>query len=249
MEKPEIFLFADRCSRCGQCVGICPTGASTLLEDHSTIDRNKCIGCAKCVEICPNEARALVGRYMTVDEVMEEVIRDRKFYDNSGGGVTLSGGEPAAQPEFALSILRNCKEEGLHTVLDTCGCTTWTTIKDLLKYTDLVLYDIKCLEPKKHCIATGKSNNLILKNAREIAKRKAMRVRVPLIPGFNDSSEQIITIAKFVATELGSVHIDLLPYNNWGEGKYERLGRRSIHLEKQTEEYLENLNKVLDAGK
>ena len=109
--KPEIFLYKDRCALCGRCVEVCSTGASTLSEESSTIDRNKCIGCGLCVEACPNEARSLAGKQVTVDEVMQEVLRDRKFYENSGGGVTLSGGEPTTQPEFALALLRSCKKE------------------------------------------------------------------------------------------------------------------------------------------
>jgi len=239
--KPEIFLNRDNCTLCGRCVTVCPTGASTLSDRSSTIDRSKCIGCGKCAEACPNVARTLVGRYLTVDEIMQEVIRDKKFYENSGGGVTLSGGEPAAQLKFALSIMQSCKEAGLHTALDTCGYASWSSMEKLLEYTDLVLYDIKCMEPRKHYDATGKFNKLILENAKRIARYKPMRVRVPIVPNFNDSPEEVKAIAHFVKAELGSVDIDLLPYNKLGESKYERLDRTLIRLQEKGEENMQIL--------
>lgn len=243
--QPEIFLIRSNCTLCGKCFTVCPKGASSLLEKNSTIDRIKCIGCGKCVEVCPSEARKLVGTYMTKDEVMREVLKDVRFYENSGGGVTLSGGEPAAQPEFALSILRSCKEEGLHTVLDTCGHAPWSIMKRLLRYTDLVFFDIKTIEPKKHHGATGRSNRLILENAKRIAHYKPMRVRVPLIPSFNDCSDNVRAIVSFVKEEMGSIDIDLLPYNKLGEVKYERLDRPCTPAETQTEEHINNLETIV----
>ena len=244
--QPEIFLTRSNCTLCGKCVTVCQTGANRLLEKSSTIDRSKCIGCGKCMEVCLSEARKLVGIYMTKDEVIREVLKDVKFYENSGGGVTLSGGEPAAQHEFALSILRGCKEAGLHTVLDTCGDVPWSTMERLLKHTDLVFLDIKTMEPRKHREATGRPNRLILENAKRIARTKPMRVRVPLIPNFNDSPEDIRAIARFVKEELGPIEIDLLPYNKLGEVKYERLDRQCIPTETQTEEYIKHLDTLVN---
>jgi len=178
---------------------------------------------------------------------MQEVARDKKFYKNSGGGVTLSGGDPTTQPEFALTILRGCKEEGLHTVLDTCGYAPWRIMEKLLEFTDLVLYDIKCMSAPKHHAATGKSNDIILENVKKIAKCKPMRVRVPMIPRFNDTAEEIRAIAEFVKEELGGVDIDLLRYNKWGESKYERLGKACSHLEEQSEEDMERLRAIVSS--
>jgi pyruvate formate lyase activating enzyme len=198
------------------------------------------------VEVCPSEARKFVGLWMTTDEVMREVLKDVKFYENSEGGVTLSGGDPTAQPDFALSILKKCKETGLHTVLDTCGYAPWSTMKRLLEYTDLVFLDIKTIEPRKHQKATGKSNRLILENAKKMARYKRVRVRVPLIPNFNDFPEDVRAIARFVREEMGSVEIDLLPYNKLGEVKYERLDRQCITAETQTEEVINHLQTMID---
>ena len=243
----EIFLMRNNCTGCGNCLPICQRGANSLVGNSSIIDRNKCIGCGKCVEVCPNEARKLVGTYMTTEEVMDEILKDAKFYENSGGGVTLSGGEPTAQPDFALSILRSCKEAGLHTVIDTCGYVSWSTMERILTYTDLVLFDIKVIDPKKHRKATLKSNHMILENAKKTAHYKPMKVRVPLIPNFNDSPEDIRAIARFVKEEMGPIEIDLLPYNKLGEVKYERLNRSCIHAETQSEEYIKQLEEIVQS--
>ena len=242
--NPEIFLFRDMCTHCAGCVSECPTGASSFFDDVSRIDRDRCNGCGKCVEFCPNEARRLVGRDMTVEEVIGEVEKDVKFYENSGGGVTLSGGEPTAQSGFALEILRNCKALGIHTVLDTCGYAPWSIFEELMPYVDLFLYDIKCINSKKHHEATGKSNDLILGNVKKLCKDKNMKVRVPMIPGFNDTRAEVKEIARFLKEELGPVEVELLEYNKWGENKYERLEREGVALEKQEEEYVEDLKAV-----
>jgi len=186
---------------------------------------------------------------MTVDEVMDEILRDKVFYDNSGGGVTLSGGDPTVQSKFALQLLRRCKENGLHTAIETCGFASWATMEGLLAYLDFVLYDMKCLDPVKHRNATGKHNRLIIENAKKIADRRTMRVRVPLVPGFNDSPEDIESIALFVSQELrlSPSHMDLLPYNKLGEGKYERLNKECAQpfLESQSEAMVRTLEDII----
>jgi pyruvate formate lyase activating enzyme len=241
----EIYLIRGNCTGCGRCVEVCTTEASGLMKNCSVIERRKCIGCGKCVAVCPSEARKFVGTCMAKDGVIQEVLKDAKFYENSGGGVTLSGGEPTAQPEFALSILRDCKEAGLHTALDTSGYVQWSAMKRLLEYTDLVLYDIKIMDTKKHREATGRPNRLILENAKRIARCRPMRVRVPVIPNFNDSPEDVRAIARFVREEMGSVDIDLLPYNKLGEVKYDNLGRFCFTAEVQGEEHMEYLEKIV----
>jgi pyruvate formate lyase activating enzyme len=167
------------------------------------------------------------------------------FYKNSGGGITLSGGEVTAQSEFALAVLKRCKEAGLHTVLDTCGYARWPVLEELLRYTDLVLYDIKCIGVEKHRQATGRSNRIILENARRIARIKPMRVRVPLVTGFNDSIREVRAIRRFTETELGSSDIDLHAYNRMGETKYEWLDRRCTHLRTIAQRRMEALEAVV----
>ena len=147
--KPEVLLNKSVCSLCGLCVDIGPIGANRLSEKGPIIDRKRCLGCGKCVEVCSSQGRTLVGTEMTVDEVMDEVLRDKAFYDNSEGGVTLSGGNPIMHPEFSLELLRKCEEQGLHTPIETCELTSWPILKGLLDHTDLILYDSKCLDAIK----------------------------------------------------------------------------------------------------
>jgi pyruvate formate lyase activating enzyme len=187
-----------------------------------------------------------VGSHATVQEIVDEVLRDVRFYENSGGGVTLSGGEPLAQPDFAVEILKNCKSYGLHTTIDTCGVADWSVIEKLLGYVDLFLYDIKVIDPVIHQQGTGKRNEHILENAIKISQRKLMRVRVPLIPGFNDSEEAIMEIARFVKNELGSPPLELLSYNKFGEAKYELLDKRCRSLETQSDEHVSALESVVE---
>jgi pyruvate formate lyase activating enzyme len=242
--EPEILLDRGRCTSCGKCAIVCPSDANSLVDKALKIDREKCKGCGQCVDVCSGQSRRLAGRRATVEEVMEEVLRDRKFYETSGGGVTLSGGEPTLQARFTLELLRQCKKEGLHTALDTCGHSPWEVMQGLLEYTDLVLYDLKCLDPAKHLKTTGKSNELIIDNARKIARSKEMWIRVPLIPGFNDTEEEVRALVKFIKKELGLTKIDLHRYNPLGEEKYARLDKRCTPLSPQPEEYVETLRKI-----
>ena len=239
--RPDLFLKKSACTACGRCVAACPEGANSIVDGASAIDREKCVACGKCVESCPNGARTLMGKWVDTDEVMREVIRDRRFYDKSGGGVTLSGGDPTAQPKFARALLKASKEAGLHTAIETCGCTSWPILESLLDHVDLVLFDIKHSDPARHREGTGKPNRLILENAAKIARAKPLRIRVPVIPGFNDSAEQIRAIANLVKERLGPIEIDLLPYNRMGESKYEFLGRPSFRSESGLDEDIERL--------
>jgi pyruvate formate lyase activating enzyme len=161
---------------------------------------------------------------MTVDEVLPLVEKDRPFYEQSGGGVTLSGGEPMTQPEFSQSLLRGCQERDIHTAIETCGHASWKVWQALLPYLDLILYDLKEIDPVRHRRYTGVSSKLILNNLRRLAcTDRPIVVRLPIIPGYNDDEERIQAIARFIR-ELDTVHqVDLLPYHRFGRGKYERL--------------------------
>ena len=243
--KPEILTKKEVCTACGRCVDVCPNKASIFSDGAVIILRDECTGCGKCVDACPSEARSLIGKQVTDDEVLQEVLKDKKFYANSGGGVTLSGGEPTFQPEFALSILQKCKEAGLHTAIETCGYTSWDKMQEILKYTDFVLYDIKCIDAAKHKKGTGKDNSLIISNAKEIARIKPMKIRVPLIPGFNANAEEIALIGRFAKKELNITDFELLTYNKFGESKYERLGRTAVILPEIDEKTKAELDNVL----
>ncbi len=224
--SPQLFFFENLCQRCGQCVPVCPNNATSAHPDDGviSIDRSLCNGCGKCVEVCPAKAREISGKIMTVKEVMEEVRKDSLFYQNSGGGVTVSGGEPTRQPEFVRELLSQCQQAAFHTCLDTCGIVQTEVLEGILEHTDLVLFDNKHMNPTKHKEYTGTDNKLILDNLKMIVtKGKSVIIRVPLIPEHNDSEENITNLATLM-NELGLTRIDLLPYHSLGKTKYDRLG-------------------------
>ena len=228
---PEILYNKEKCVKCYRCVEICPHGAVTFpgKGEFISIDREICKDCLEhtCVKECYQGALEIAGSYMTTEELLKEVGKDLIFYRNSGGGVTLSGGDPTAQPEFALQIFKGCKKKGIHTALDTCGYVPWEILKDILEYTDLLLYDIKHMDPDIHTDMTGVSNELILQNLEAVfsAAKVPTNIRVPVIPGYNNSKENIKATARFVK-ELGANKVNILPYHRLGMGKYARLGRK-----------------------
>jgi len=249
---PEIFIIIETCTGCGKCVQVCPRGAIEIVGGHSKTNRKICDGCGKCAEVCPNEARNLMGRTVTAAEVFKEVSGDSVFYQKSGGGVTLSGGDPVAQPKFSISILKLCKNAGIHTAIETSGYANWEILRQILEYVDLVLYDFKQMDPLEHKKYTGVSNSLILDNAKRIYHEChiPMLVRVPIVPGYNDSVENIKATARFVATELGmDVKVHLLPYHRLGETKYERLecASKSASIQPPSEKHVLKLKEIIES--
>ncbi|MEZ6852810.1 glycyl-radical enzyme activating protein [Halodesulfovibrio aestuarii] len=226
--KPELMRLPHLCIGCGKCIEKCPEKALSV-DDSGTfvIKRENCTYCGECVAHCYAGSMTIVGRYMTVDEVMDEVERDRHFYETSNGGVTFSGGEPTMQSEFLIECLHEAHRRGLHTAIETCAMTTPEVFRNVLEHTDLVLTDIKHMDSRQHKLLTGAHNEQILENiAAAAAMGKTLRIRVPLIPGCNDSAENIEETAKFVAS-LGSAveSLDILPYHRLGEPKWEQLDR------------------------
>ncbi len=249
----SIFYMSEKCTGCGKCVEACPEKAITIVEGKSVTNRSICKGCGTCAQVCPNEARELMGKEMTAEEVFKEVNSDAIFYQNSGGGVTISGGDPVAQPDFVIAILNMCKDAGLHTALETTGVAPWQVFKRILVYTDMVLYDFKHMDSEEHRKCTGTSNQLALENAKKIIAEFphiTFVARVPVIPGYNDSNENIAETARFITEELGSsIKVHLLPYHKLGTTKYERMedSGKIIHIEPPTDEHMEQLRQKVES--
>lgn len=248
--RPQLLFDREKCNGCGRCVPSCPEGAIEIRDGRSVTDRKLCTGAGKCVDICPAKARSIVGRRVSAGEVFKKVAADSLFYQRSGGGVTLSGGEPTSQLRFSVSLLRLCKEASIHTAIETCGYVKWDTFKKVLEHVDLVLYDFKHMNSAEHERCTGVPNELILDNARRIHHELSIPLvaRVPIIPGYNDSAENIRATASFIEAELGrSVKVHLLPYHRFGEGKYELLERsnRPVPLAPPPESTVKELLEVV----
>lgn len=229
---------------CGRCLDACPHGAispgemkKSLTDDSEIqlvqVDRSKCDDCGECAKACSSKALYMCGTDYTVDEIMERIVKDRPFFDRSGGGVTISGGECLSQPKFTTQLLKKCKENDIHTAVDTTGHINWKVLEPILPYTDLFLYDLKHMDSEIHKQVIGVPNELILENARKIAAAGGnLQIRIPIIPRFNDSVEIFDKYGEFIK-ELGDsvVVVQLLPYHNMGVVKWQRLQRNSPVLE------------------
>ena len=222
---PQLMWFPDKCIGCGKCAHICPEKAITMVKGKALLDIKKCNNCGKCAEFCYAEALEMAGKTMTAEEVIIEVEKDRIFYEESGGGLTFSGGEPFAQISFLKKMLILSKDKGIHTAVDTCGYVEKESLIDLSEYIDLFLYDIKIMDDKKHIKYTGVSNKLILDNLKELVKlKKRIFIRIPIISGINDSEKELKAIIEFLSDSGGFQQINLLPYHNIMTEKYKRLG-------------------------
>lgn len=222
---PELIYRYRKCIRCDECVTACPNQAFFSKRKKLGIDRGICNLCGLCAEKCPSGALRVIGREVSVPEVMKEIEKDSAFYDESGGGITLSGGEPLWQTDFTSAILKECKNRNIHTAVDTCGYASSKVIERIKDGVDLFLYDLKIMDDEKHRIYTGKSNKQILRNFEMLAKNGSiLLVRIPLIPGINDDMENIRMTADFVL-QCGVKRVCLLPYHRSGVEKYRSLGK------------------------
>lgn len=233
---PEIYWKARLCVQCGACLEACPNHAIQppippfdAQAENSTyhkIIRERCDRCMACVDACPYNALVKVGDAMTVDEILKEVEKDRPFYENSGGGMTLSGGEPTSHMDFALEILTAAKKRGLHVCLDTNGHCEWDVLETLTARVDIVLFDMKHMDSALHKQHTGIGNEKILKNLKQlVAAGRNIWVRIPIIPGFNDNKAFHSEASTFLSRFKGQIsRVDLLPFHNWCQDKYGWLG-------------------------
>lgn len=262
LPRPEIQFFPERCIACGECVSICPNHAHRLENNLHLFIRENCQTCGNCVEICPANALELIGRYMTIDEVMGTILRDRVFYDTSNGGVTLSGGEPLLQADFVQALLRRCKKDDLHTAIETSGNYPWSTLEKLLPAIDLIMMDLKLIDPIKHKAACGDSNERILANAQQLSwTNKPIIFRIPVIPTVNDSLEEIGAIVKFVKylielriqqyngkEQAVDIRLEFLPFHRLAGDKYRSLGLEYLakNLESPSKEQMRELTAIAE---
>jgi pyruvate formate lyase activating enzyme len=222
--QPQLFYFRDLCTACGTCIETCQSGASEAVDGGMVFRRDLCAGCGACVAVCPQDARTVSGRKVTVEQVCDEVRQHWQVFMSSGGGITCGGGEALAQPAFLAALLGRLHDDlGFHTCLDTSGYAAWPALESLLPSLDLILLDLKHMDGEQHRRGTGRDNRLILDNARRLAARGfPFKVRVPLIPGFNDGDDNIHALGGFLRST-GGQPVELLPYHEFGRNKYAAL--------------------------
>jgi pyruvate formate lyase activating enzyme len=225
--RPELGFRQSLCTACGHCVSACEKRALSLEEGTGLlrIDRALCNGCGECVQVCPPKALTIYGQKMTAAQVIDEIGKDAPFYRRSGGGVTVSGGEPLRQPKFLRTIMVACRQAGIHTAIETSGYCSSRVMLSVMAEIDLIMLDLKVLDANEHQALTGKRNDLILNNARLIAEAGcSVQPRMPLIPGINDSVDNIDRAAAFLHS-MSWQSIELMPYHQFGKSKYEALGK------------------------
>lgn len=232
----ELALFKDRCIQCKQCLPVCPEGAIGFTDKEIIqTDRSRCKACGTCVQVCPAGARKLWGQVITVSDLMAEICRDIIFYENSGGGVTLSGGEPLMQLEFVRALLADCRKFNIHTAMETSAYASWEDLSVVMDCLDLIYVDVKHMLDGEHKRLTGKGNRGILNNIQRMSEeggKAELIIRVPVIPGYNDADENISLTAEFAAGLPQILRIELLPYHQYGLHAYSALSRKYplVHL-------------------
>ena len=250
---PEVGFIKALCTKCSKCAEVCPDGALVYEENElPRIDRTRCTGCGVCCLACSYKALVLYGKSMNAEEIFDFVNRDNMFYEASGGGVTVSGGEALLQPQLVSELFQKCRQAGIHTCIETSGYVAESALRQVLPYTDYILYDLKHLNSEKHRQYTCKPNNLILDNAKIAASSGVETLfRMPLIPGINDDEENIKETADFLHS-LGNntLRLELMPYHRLGKGKYESLDKKyPLHdVPSPESEYLESIKKAFESG-
>ncbi len=230
--QPQISYFEEKCVRCEKCVEACPNDALQLLDNIIQRDETLCTVCGTCVDACPNEVMELIGEEKSVKELVEIALRDKPFYDNSGGGITISGGEPTMQYKFLIELLKAMKEQDIHTAIETCGSFKEELLLSLVEYSDLFLFDLKHMNSSLHKEYTGVKNERILSNFQLIHSMigsDKIIPRIPLIPGINIDEENINAIASFLKEIEYQGPVHLMPYNKLTKTKYEKIGMGHLY--------------------
>ncbi|HWR39584.1 MAG TPA: glycyl-radical enzyme activating protein [Patescibacteria group bacterium] len=244
----EVLFFPEKCAGCNRCVSACVQGAITAGKLLPCFDREKCCGCAKCCEVCLSGSRKMIGSIMTVAEVMEVIKRDTVFYRESGGGVTFSGGEPFAQPEFLRCLAIACSQTGIDTAVETSGYFDWEQVKDIFEILDCVFVDIKHMDDECHKKMTGVGNQRILENITRISQMHPHTiVRVPLIEDVNANEENINKMCEFLVKNTRVNAVELLPYHDFGESKYRAIGSHGQTFKTPNEATIDGLKRILSA--
>ena len=235
-KAPSLFFRKEKCVACGRCLAECP--ARAIVNGEVRIDREKCTYCGDCVQNCLADANELQGKEMTADEVMEEVRKDKMFYDTSGGGLTVTGGEPSMQAAFTLELLTLAKQAGISPALETCGIGTREFYAAAADLGTTFLFDIKCMDPDRHRALTGVDNGRIFGNLSYLADRGAdLILRLPLVPDCNDSEEDIAALAAFLKANKGRYrYAEIMPYHTLGVGKAEKIGMRAEYVHESASE-------------
>lgn len=227
-------VHKEKCKHCGKCIEVCP------------YHQKKCDVCGKCISVCLNDAIEICGKNISTDELLEEIKKDRVFFDNSDGGVTFSGGECMLQIDALFEILKKCRENGISTAVDTAGNVPWHCFEKVIPYTDIFLYDIKSMDNNVHIEYTGADNSLILDNLSRLLKTgKRIWVRIPVIPGVNDTKEEMTKVKTFFNQNGFPEKTELLPYHKMGEHKYELIGRTAFKFEIPEREKINKLECIL----
>lgn len=246
----QLLFDREKCNMCGRCLQACGRGAVSMSANGPVQDPDRCDLCEKCVDLCLNSAREVAGWEYSVSEVLAEIEKDRPFYEQSGGGVTFSGGEALGQIDFLAELAGACKNRGISVAVDTCGHAPLASLERMLDYTDVFLYDLKLMDPELHKKYIGKDNRLILENLAGLAARGAViNLRLPLVEGINDGNQNIAGIINFIKG-MGIIRVNLLPYHDLGRAKYSRLDRgyRSGQLKAPPAERLAEIKRLFEAN-
>lgn len=248
---PELAYNSNKCigiKECGMCLNICPSGAIDGHNDKIEINRKLCDNCLKCVDVCPAMSLNIFGKLMSIDEILAAVEKDSIFYARSRGGLTVSGGESLVQPEFTAELLKEAKRRRISTSMETSGYADWAAVEKVCEHLDTVFYDIKCLDSAKHKEFTGADNERILENFIKLRNRfpnTPVTARTPVIPGFNDTEEDILAIVDFIR-DVPDIKYELLKYHRLGESKYGFIGRDYplSGVKPIDDEHMESLKKI-----
>ncbi len=246
-KSPELLFSADKCVTCRKCETVCENKVHIFTDSHILL-RESCIACKKCEALCPNDAIEIAGRRLTADEVLKEVLSDKEFFEDSGGGLTLSGGEPFMQFDFMLSVLKEAKKEGIHTCVETCGFAAREKLLEAAPFIDIFLFDYKITDSSLHKEFTGTDNTLILSNLRALSSAGCKIIlRCPVIPGVNDNDGHFRAIGDLSRENQGIIAVDIAPYHELGISKGERLGEQpevfSVPSKNDEEYYIESVRK------